>query len=39
VCAAEVYALDANDDETLCATLLGTARNIDPARRSRGDTA
>ena len=32
VCAAEVYAVDANDKETLCATLLGTARNIDPAR-------
>jgi uncharacterized protein (TIGR00369 family) len=29
VCAAEVYAVDANDNETLCATLLGTARNIE----------
>ncbi len=32
VCAAEVYAVDANDHETLCATLLGTARNIDTTR-------
>jgi uncharacterized protein (TIGR00369 family) len=31
VCAAEVYAVDAADRETLCATLLGTARNIRPA--------
>ncbi|RZL86525.1 MAG: PaaI family thioesterase [Variovorax sp.] len=30
VCAAEVYAVDANGEETLCATLLGTARNIRP---------
>jgi len=29
VCAADVYAVDANDNETLCATLLGTARNIE----------
>jgi uncharacterized protein (TIGR00369 family) len=28
VCAADVYAVDANDNETLCATLLGTARNV-----------
>ena len=28
VCAAEVYAVDAADRETLCATMLGTARNI-----------
>ena len=28
VCAADVYAVDANDQETLCATLLGTARNV-----------
>lgn len=28
VCAADVYAVDANDHETLCATLLGTARNV-----------
>lgn len=28
VCAAEVYAVDADDRETLCATLLGTARNV-----------
>jgi acyl-coenzyme A thioesterase PaaI-like protein len=33
VCAAEVYAVDANDHETLCATLLGTARNIDTTRQ------
>jgi acyl-coenzyme A thioesterase PaaI-like protein len=32
VCAADVYAVDANGDETLCATLLGTARNIDTTR-------
>ncbi|MEW6704476.1 MAG: PaaI family thioesterase [Pseudomonadota bacterium] len=31
VCAAEVYAVDADERETLCATLLGTARNIAPA--------
>jgi len=31
VCAAEVYAVD-GARETLCATLLGTARNVDPAR-------
>jgi uncharacterized protein (TIGR00369 family) len=31
ICAAEVYAVDGGE-ETLCATLLGTARNIDPAR-------
>jgi acyl-coenzyme A thioesterase PaaI-like protein len=31
VCAADVYAV-ADGRETLCATLLGTARNIDPAR-------
>jgi uncharacterized protein (TIGR00369 family) len=31
VCAAEVYAVD-GERETLCATLLGTARNVDPAR-------
>jgi len=30
VCAAEVYAVDADDKETLCATLLGTARNVPP---------
>ncbi len=28
VCAAEVYAVDTEDRETLCATLLGTARNV-----------
>jgi acyl-coenzyme A thioesterase PaaI-like protein len=30
VCAAEIYAVDADDHETLCATLLGTARNVPP---------
>ena len=29
VCAAEVYAVSENGEESLCATLLGTARNID----------
>ncbi len=29
VCAADVYAVAENGAETLCATLLGTARNID----------
>lgn len=29
VCAADVYAVSHIGDETLCATLLGTARNID----------
>lgn len=29
VCAADAYAVDENGTETLCATLLGTARNID----------
>jgi len=33
VCAAEVYAVAADGSETLCATLLGTARNIEPARQ------
>jgi acyl-coenzyme A thioesterase PaaI-like protein len=32
VCAADVYAVDEHAHETLCATLLGTARNYDPAR-------
>lgn len=31
VCAAEVFAVDAQGHETLCATLLGSARNIKPA--------
>ncbi len=30
VCAADVYAVSAAGDETLCATLLGSARNIQP---------
>ena len=29
VCAADVYAISPSGEETLCATLLGTARNID----------
>ena len=29
VCAADVYAVDADNRETLCATLLGTARNLE----------
>lgn len=29
ICAAEVHAVDASGEETLCATWLGTARNID----------
>jgi uncharacterized protein (TIGR00369 family) len=29
VCASDVYAVSAEGQETLCATLLGTARNID----------
>lgn len=32
VCRADVYAVDEQDEETLCATLLGTARNIAPAK-------
>lgn len=32
VCAAEVFAVADNGDETLCATLLATARNIDMTR-------
>lgn len=31
VCAADVFAIDADGNETLCATLLGSARNIKPA--------
>ncbi|HUG23284.1 PaaI family thioesterase [Piscinibacter sp.] len=31
VCAADVFAVDANDRETLCATLIGTARNVPPS--------
>lgn len=33
VCAADVYAVDAGGEETLCATLLGSARNIDTTPR------
>lgn len=32
VCAADVFAVDASGTETLCATLLATARNIDMSR-------
>ncbi len=35
VCAADVYAVADNGQETLCATLLGTARNIDMNPRPR----
>ena len=31
-CAADVYAVAEDGSETLCATLLGTARNIEPAK-------
>ena len=31
VCAADVYAVGESGDEALCATLLGTARNIGPS--------
>ena len=34
VCAAEVYAVENDERETLCATLLGTARNIAPRPES-----
>lgn len=34
VCAADVFALSDSGEETLCATLLGTARNIAPAARA-----
>lgn len=33
VCAADVFAVNAQGEETLCATFLGTARNIAPAAR------
>lgn len=35
VCAADVYAVAQDGQETLCATLLGTARNIDMNPRPR----
>lgn len=35
VCAADVYAVGAGGEETLCATLLGTARNIDMTAASK----
>ena len=34
ICAAEVYAVDGDGKEQLCATLLGTARNIDTTPRA-----
>jgi uncharacterized protein (TIGR00369 family) len=34
VCAADVFAVADDGKETLCATLLGTARNIDMTRRA-----
>lgn len=34
VCAADVYAVDDDGTERLCATLLGTARNIDASRQT-----
>ncbi|MDW5441260.1 PaaI family thioesterase [Polaromonas sp. SM01] len=33
VCAADVYAVSPEGEETLCATLLGTARNLNTATR------
>ena len=35
VCAADVYAVGSGGEETLCATLLGTARNIDTTAPTR----
>ncbi|HYW55523.1 MAG TPA: PaaI family thioesterase [Polaromonas sp.] len=35
VCAADVYSVNSSGEETLCATLLGTARNIDTAPRTQ----
>ena len=35
VCAADVYAVASDGKETLCATLLGTARNIDTTAHTR----
>lgn len=35
VCASDVYAVSDTGEETLCATLLGTARNIDMNPRSQ----
>jgi len=35
VCAADVYAVSEDGSETLCATLLGTARNIDMNPRTQ----
>ena len=32
VCAADVYAVSDNGEETLCATLIGTARNVDMSK-------
>jgi len=38
VCAAEVYAVDAEQRETLCATLLATARNVPLAPQAGPET-
>lgn len=35
VCASDVFAVDGHGQETLCATLLGTARNIDATGGAR----
>ena len=35
VCASDVFAVDSHGQETLCATLLGTARNIDTTGGAR----
>ena len=35
VCASDVFAVDSHGQETLCATLLGTARNIDATGGAR----
>lgn len=35
VCASDVFAVDDQGEETLCATLIGTARNIDTAGTGR----
>lgn len=35
VCASDVFAVDSQGQETLCATLLGTARNIDASGGAR----
>lgn len=39
VCAADVFAVDADGNETLCATLLGSARNIKPPPEAQACTS